>query len=410
MDTPPKITVIVPLFPRHPALRRSLASLRTQTVPPDLVVLVDNGTSPEAESLAAEVPELPVSIAQAETLDPADGINRAVEFLEQSEFVSILAAGATYEPTRFERCLAAMRNPESFRVPGLTVTGVELVDSLGEPLAPEDPRHAQLDRVWGHGRGGVFPSEWLAAGDFVLAASNLFARRSYLAANPLPVGTAFFAYLAAVQAAVQNLLVVIDEPLIALNWPGPDNDPSAPATAALLHAQFAMLSVLREKIAASPETRRNVAAFRRAAWNNISGLREDLFTQATMLLASHAEPLKVAEAIERLGGARDFIEPPAYLRDFRAGEASADPAAYAAALTRVRAELEALREEHRRVLRVAEAAQESGWVRFGAWLGDTHARRIMEMDEETEASVQPPDGKVEGGGEDHPDEVGNKEP
>ena len=410
MDTPAKITVIVPLFPRHPALRRSLASLRGQSIPPDLVVLLDNGTNPEAESLVAEIPELPVSIAQADTLDPADGINRAVEFLEQAEFVSVLAAGATYEPTRFERCLAAARNPELLRVPGLVVTGVELVDSLGGPLPPEDPRHAQLERVWAHGRGGVFPSEWLAAGDFVLAASNLFARRSYLAANPLPTGTAYFPYLAAVQAAVQNLLAVVDEPLLVLNWTGPDNDPSAPATTALLHAQFAMLAALREKIAASPETRRNVASFRRAAWNNISGLREDLFTQATMLLASHAEPTKVAEAIERLAGARDFIETPTYLRDFRAGEASADPAAYAAALTRIRAELEALREEHRRVLRVAEAAQESGWVRFGAWLGDTHARRIMEMDDETDASVQPPNGEVEGGGENHPDQVGNKQP
>jgi hypothetical protein len=244
----------------------------------------------------------------------------------------------------------------------------------------------------------------------VLAASNLFARRSYLAANPLATGTALFAYLAAVQAAVQNLLVVIDEPLLALNWAGPENDPSAPAMSALLHAQFAMLAVLREKIAASPETRRNVAAFRRAAWNNISGLREDLFAQATMLLVSQTEPTKVAEAIERLSGARDFIETPPYLRDFRTGETSADPAAYAAALTRIRTELEILREEHRRVLRVADAAQESGWVRFGAWLGDTHARRIMEMDEESEASVQPPDGEVQRGGEDHPDEVGNQKP
>lgn len=410
MDTPVKITVIVPLFPRHPGLRNSLASLGTQTIRPDLVVLVDNGSNPDAEFFGQEIPEVPVSIVQTDTLDVADGINRTVDFLEQAEFVSILTAGAAYEPTRLERCLAEMRNPALVRAPGIAVTGEYLIDGQWSLLDPADPRHGQLARLWAHGRAGVGVSEWLGAGDFVLGASNLFARRAYLAANPLTTGTSLFPYLAAVQAAVQNLLVVIDEPLLAMNWAGPDNDLSVPATTALLRAEFAMLGMLREKIAASPEMRRNMAAFRRAAWNNLTGLREDLFTQAAMLLASQSDPAQMNEAIERLGGARDFIEPPPYLRDFRAGEPSADPAAYAAALAKTRAELAALREEHRRLQRVADAAQESGWVRFGAWIGDGGARRIMEMDEAEENSVQSPNGEVEGGGKNNPNQVGNEKP
>jgi hypothetical protein len=31
---------------------------------------------------------------------------------------------------------------------------------------------------------------------------------------------------------------------------------------------------------------------------------------------------------------------------------------------------------------IAEAAQGSGWVRFGAWLGERSARRMMELEEE----------------------------
>jgi hypothetical protein len=30
------------------------------------------------------------------------------------------------------------------------------------------------------------------------------------------------------------------------------------------------------------------------------------------------------------------------------------------------------------------AAQDSGWVRFGAWIGDRSARRIMELEQEDE--------------------------
>ena len=410
MDTSAKITVLVPLFPRQPGLQRSLASLRAQTLPPDLVVLLDDGSNPHAERLAEEIPDLTVTVAQVETNDVADGINHAVDFLEQTEYFAILAAGAAYAPARLERCLAAMQNPHQLRAPGLAVTGEELVDNQGSPLGADDPRHGQLERLWAPGRGGVSPSDWLGAGDFVLGPSNLFARRSYLTLNALAGGTTFFPYLAAIQAAVQGLLAVVDEPLISLNWGGTERSISMPAMKSLLRAQFAMLAALREKLVASPETRRNLAAFRRAAWNNISGLREDIFAQATMNLAAAADPDNVAEVVERLSGAKDFVAPPAHLKDLRTDESYADAAAYAAALAKTRGDLKDLQAEHQRLARVADAAQESGWVRFGAWLGDRSARRIMEMEKEENASIQPPDGEVEGGGENNPDEVGNKEP
>lgn len=412
MDSPAKLTVIVPLFPRHPGLRQSLASLRAQTLRPDLVVLVDNGTSPDVKPLAREIPGTPVEIVQSETADVADGINRAVEYLQQSEFVAVLTAGGAYAPARLERCRAAMEHPDParLRAPSLVVTGAELVDSQGKLLADNDPRRAQLARLWEPGRAGLAIPDWLGAGDFVLGASNLFARRVYLAANPLPPATPFFPYLGAIQAGLQGLLGVIDEPLLMLNWFGPESAPSSLGTAGLLRAQFAMLEALREKLATSPEIRRNISSFQRAAWKNLSGLREDLFTQAALQLASAAVPSEVTKALERITGASGFLDVPPYLRDLRASAAAADPAAYAAALAKTRAELAALREDHARLLRIANASQGSGWVRLGAWLGERSARRIMEMEEDESGSLQPPNGKVQGGGENNPDEVRNKHP
>lgn len=135
-------------------------------------------------------------------------------------------------------------------------------------------------------------------------------------------------------------------------------------------------------------------------------MREDLFLQTALELAS-LSPIEDRNKIaDRVAASREVVQRPTSLDE---GGAFSDPAAYAAALAQARKELKQVKSENERLQRVAEASQGSGWVRFGAWLGDRSARRIMEMDAEN-SSIQPPDGKVERGGKDNPDEVGNKEP
>jgi len=410
MDKASNLTVIVPLFPREGSLRHAFATLRAQTQRPDLVVLLDNGKAGDANLPEHELPGIAVQVLEVDTNDAAEAINRAVDFLDHSKYISILGAGGAYAPRRLERCVAAAEDPSRFRQPGLVVTGLVPVDGQGVPLPEDDERHAQLGRLWAPGRGGVGLPEWLGAGDFVLAASNLFARRSYLLANPLFGGVTTFAYHAAIQAGVQGLLEVVDEPLLEFHWSGPAPARSAPGAASSLRAQIQMLGALREKLGTSPETRRNFSAFHRAAWNNISGLREDLFAQAALQLASLAPGEEMLKTAERFAATGDLQDIPTHLQDLREGLPFADPATYAAALANARSELSQVREENARLSRVADAAQESGWVRFGAWLGDRGARRIMEMETEEETSVQPPDGEVEGGGKNNPQQVGNEQP
>lgn len=410
MTTPAELTVIVPLFPRHPGLRDALSSLRAQTRRPDFVLLLDNGTYPEAGSVSRQLPGIRAEVVQSGTANVAEAINHAVEMLPRSEFVAVLTSSGIYLPPRLERCLAAARDPERVRAPGVVVTAMQLIDAQGSALAADDPRRAHLDRRWAPGRAGLAISEWLGSADFVLSASNLFARRAYLAANPLSVDTPTFHYHAAVQAAVQSSLAVVDEPLLEFNWFGPESDPSALGLAGIIRAQIGMLAALNEKLTTSPETRRNLASFHRAAWSNLSGLREDLFMQAVLQLAALATPGDTGRAIDRITSATGLLQTPPFLRALRENEESADPAAYAAALAKARADFADLQEERDRIRRVADAAQDSGWVRFGAWLGDRSARRIMELEEAERNLLQPPDGKIESGGENNPDEVRNKHP
>lgn len=401
-----EVTVIVPLFPRTPGLLHALARLRAQIVRPAFLVFLDDGKTPDLKIPENEVPGVPVQVIKTGTSDVAAAINQAVESAGRSEYIAILGPGGAYTPQRLERCTAVMEDTERVRQRGLVVTGVILTDDQGSPIAEDDKRREQLARLWAPGREGVGIAEWLGAGDFVLSSANIFARTSYLKANPLVTGVPSFAYHAAIQAGMQAQLEVIDEPLLEFCWAGHEAAYSAVGAAASLHAQIKVLGALKEKLATSPETRRNFAAFHRAAWQNVSGLREDLFAQASLELASLApqeEKLKVAD---RFAAAKELLQKPSHLRD---GDSFADPAAYVTALARAREELKSLKSENRRLQRVAAASQGSGWVRFGAWLGERSARRIMEMDAE-ENSVQSPDGKVERSGEDNPDEIRNKKP
>ncbi len=403
------IAVIVPLFPRLPAIRQSLISLRDQTRQPDLVVLLDDGSNPDAESLHAVIPELNVEVVQVEPEIVTAAVNRVVEYLEKFDFLAFLQAGDYFAPTRLAKCLAAMDDTKSKRPPAIVVTGMDAVDGRGNPLSSEDARAQFVARLWAPGQSGGIP-EWLGAGNFVGPASNIFVRRSFLAANPLSETATVFSYSLSILAGVQGLLAVIDEPLLRHHPTPEEREPTTKNIAELLHLQLHILQQLREKLVFSSETRRNLATFHRAAWNNLSGLREDLFEQLILRLASALPPDDVAPVVAEIQRSLDAQATPAHLNELRAGADPLDLASYAANLRLTREQLGELREENDRLARIATAAQESGWVRFGAWIGERSSRLIMEMDEPDESALQPPDGKVEHGGEADPQQVGNEQP
>lgn len=376
------LAVIVPLFPRLPAIRGSLASLPAQTLKPDLVVLLDDGTNPDAEALAGILPGLRTEIIQTEPGQPGGSLNQVIEHLEGCKFVSFLRAGDFYEPDRLRACAEAIEEPLEGRIPAAVVTALTGTDGRFEPLPSEDPRARHLEMLWAPGHRGLSVSEWLGIGNFPGPLSNVFMRREDLLAYPFPDKTPWSAYRCAIIAAMRGLLRVLDVPLLR-HGPAPaERDFSSKNQRENLVAQLEILLALREKLATSPETRRNLAAFHRGAWNNLSGLREDLFQQSLMRLAATSSVEEAMDAGEQTLHSRDAHQTPPHLRALLDGADPADLAGYAAALQRALQDAEELRRENERLVRVAEAARDSGWIRFGAWLGERSARRMMEMKEE----------------------------
>lgn len=374
------LAVVVPVFPRTAPFDRALASITAQTVAPGLVILLDDGTNPSASTLRKSLPGIESKVMEVEPGPMGGALNAAVDHLKDHDFVTFLRAGDAYEPARFERCLEALTVGDEERGPAMVVTGLTPVDSRGEPLAADEPRAKWMSALWQPAGTGVGISDWLGTGNFAGSVSNIFARREYLAANPFPDQGATYAYAALVVAAVQELLVVINEPLLRHHVTDADREFSAKRAAESLLEQIDLMQDLARRIEESPQTRRNFANFHRAAWNNLSGLREDLFLQVLLRLGASAplnEARRVAGDISR---GSDAVRPPAHLQSLLDGGSGLDAAAYAAALRAVREEVTALRADNRRLTAIAAEAQGSGWVRFGAWLGERSARRIMEID------------------------------
>ena len=383
------VAVVVPLFPKLPGLRESLSSLATQTRRPDLVVLLDDGSNPGTETLRAELPELPIEVMEVEPGTLPSAVNAVMKNLAPYEFLGFLQAGDRYAPRRIESCLAAFESPEGKRPPGLVVTGLRPIDSRGQPLPSDDPRAAHLARLWAPGEGGAELADWLGCGHFPGPFSNIFVRSAHLAANPLPESAAAFHQTAVLIAALQGQMAVLPEALLDHYPPAPPREATPRQTTENLQLHLSVLAALRDRLSVSPETRRSTAAYHRAAWNSLTGTREDLFQQIILQLAAAASPEDSQAVLTSILRSHEAQNPPAHWEALFGGQDPLDLAAYADALRRTREKLDDAREEKERLGKIAKAAQDSGWVRFGAWIGDRGARRIMELEPNDEAPDQP---------------------
>lgn len=403
------IAVVVPLFPFSPALRQSVASLLTQTRPPDLVVLLDDGKSPDIDDITAALEGLNVQIFETQPGPLGAALNSAVEYLSNYNYVSFLLAGDSYHPQRLEMCLSALRDSDWRRPPVLAVTHLAMVDARGQMLPPEDPRAAYFQRLWAPGNQGITSAEWLGTGNFVATLSNVFARRAFLADLPASDDASLLAYHLAVLAGVQGLMAVLHDTLLTHHVMVVEREPSARVSSALLQLQLRVLQALRDRLPFSHETRRNLASFHRVAWNNLSGLREDLFQQMILLLASLASPEDAGRAMEETFRSFEAQSTPPHWRALHKGADPLDLAAYASALKKTQEQLTEAETQRDRLTGIALAARESGWVRFGAWIGERSSRKIFDMDQDRLTAPQP-NAEVQSGGEAHPEQVGNEQP
>ena len=293
-----KVAVVIPLYNHEKFIGAALASLRAQTRRPDRVVILDDGSTDQ--SLVALVnfadglpPEDDTYRAagggvqtQTEVLKQANAgahatINRLLTMVDDCDYVAVLNSDDCYHPDRIARCLEVL---EAHPTVDLVCTRLRLIDETGVPLPADAPRARWFAAAWSFGASTDDTSpldlaEWLGLANFPGTTSNFFARTSYLRAHPFEDYRFAHDYYALVLAALENKLAVLDEELLDYRIHSSNTISTEPEhlIREMLRVNLDLACALGPRLPAEPELRAAFARYQRAAWNNVSAFRADLF-------------------------------------------------------------------------------------------------------------------------------------
>jgi glycosyltransferase involved in cell wall biosynthesis len=106
MSSGPGISVVIPLYDKQAFIRRCLASIAAQSLPPDEVIVVDDGSTDEGPRLVAAWEGLPLRLIRQENAGVSAARNRGVAEARH-DWIAFLDADDEYLPDAIERFRAA---------------------------------------------------------------------------------------------------------------------------------------------------------------------------------------------------------------------------------------------------------------------------------------------------------------
>ena len=307
----PKVAVVIPSYNHAAYIRSALESVLAQTLVPERIVVVDDGSTDHSLELlrafAAAHPQvllLPQANAGAH-----NALNRAIAEAGEVDYLAILNSDDLYESARLEKCAAYL---EAHRQCEVVCTGVRLIDSEGALLAPDHPKARRLRTVWADPARD--PAEWLGVSNFAKTTSNFFIRAPYARAHPLRDYRYVHDYFFAVRAAVEGQFGVLDQPLLRYRTHTTNTikaDGAARVAAEMTRLNFDLLRELAPRLEESPQVRAAYTRYFRTLAGNASDFRVEVFlTLAARLAAEHPDELGCGLAALSPGQFPELAAPP----------------------------------------------------------------------------------------------------
>jgi GT2 family glycosyltransferase len=99
----PRVAIVIPTWNKAGLLAQALQSLRTQTYPIDRVIVVDNGSTDDAASVAARAGAQVIALGKNAGF--AAAVNRGIREAAGSEFICVLNNDVTLTPDWLERLI-----------------------------------------------------------------------------------------------------------------------------------------------------------------------------------------------------------------------------------------------------------------------------------------------------------------
>src|SRR5438552_410285 len=367
-----QVAVVIPLYNHAACLGDAVRSVLGQTRAVDKIVIVDDGSTDDSMEIVRAFGEPRIELYTQPNAGAHAALNRGIEKAVGCDYVAILNSDDVFAPERISKCAAFLDETPSIDV---VATRLRLIDSNGSEIAFSDPRAKWFASAWSVRRSQLELVEQLGIANFISSTSNLTGRRAYFLDHPFRHYRYAHDYFFVLDCALHNRLAVLDDELFSYRVHSKNTISVEPQKLVreLLELNVDLLAVLAPELTGSPNLRRALGAYHRAAWGNVSSFRADVFVSliAYALGECSRDQMQVhLDAVMEFPEASEF--PNKALINLEPGETQLRTrlaekySRLQRELTQTKAELSTLR----------RAWRESTWSRLGRKLGIKSARKI----------------------------------
>jgi len=371
---PERIAVVIPVYNHARYIGEALESVLNQTRKPDRIIVIDDGSKDDSLRVLETFRSRGVEVHAQENQGAHNTINKLVELAAKDcDWISILNSDDRYLSARIAACLAA-----AAQQPGKSVitTALNVMDAEGKLMPEEAPRSRWFHGAWSLGKQeGVGIPEWLGLANFVATTSNVFARASYLRANPFRPYRFNHDYFFLSTAMLENQITVVQQVLMDYRVHGSNTIATRPEPLMreMIRMHLDLYHTHAKALKESPEMRKRFYAFVRSSWDNISSFHAGLAQVALAQLASRSSEKEIEDVINLVAGP-EFDEFPnkSIAGAFDGSEAITAAGVLGRRVEEMKAELEQAKNDRSaldKLSRYRHKMVRSIWVRIGLICG-----------------------------------------
>ena len=366
-----QIAVVIPLYNHAAYVGDAIRSVLAQTRAVDKIVIVDDGSTDDSVEIVRAFAEPRIELSTQSNAGAHAALNCGIEKAAGCDYIAILNSDDVFARERISKCAAFLDETPAIDV---VATRLKLIDSTGNEIAFSDPRAKWFAAAWSVHGSQLGLVEQLGVANFISSTSNLTGRRAYFLDHPFRHYRYAHDYFFVLDCALHNRLAVLDDELFSYRVHSTNTISVKPERLVreLLEMNVDLLAALAPELAGSPNLRRALASYHRAAWGNVSSFRADVFVSliAYALSESSRDQMAHIDAVMEFPEAREFPNK-ALINLGNAGiplgtQLAEKYSRLQGELAHAKAELSTLR----------RAWRESRWSRLGRKLGIKSARKI----------------------------------
>jgi glycosyltransferase involved in cell wall biosynthesis len=372
---PERVAIVIPCYNHSHYVGVALESVLAQTHKPDRIIVIDDGSKDDSVAVLRSFESRGVEVSARENRGAHNTINELIaKAATDCDFIGILNSDDRYLPERIAQCLQS-----ALEHPGKSVfsTKLRVIDGEGKPMPEDAPRSRWFHGAWMLGaQDDTEIPEWLGQANFIATTTNVFARASYLAANPMRDYRFIHDYFFLSTAALENQIQIVPEVLLEYRVHGSNtiSTKPEPLIKEMIRLQLDFYKQHAAHLRDGAEFRKRFYRYVRGTWDSISSLHAGLVQVALAQLAAKASDTDLEAIMASLGGPEMEVFPNKELTIALGG--STQETSGSGVLARRVAELKqsvakekADREALDALARLRQSLLSSRWIQIGLALG-----------------------------------------